>query len=313
MFQVRTAIVPERSIRSAATFYPSTLRARFLLPRGVKIVADGGRARRRKFVSGWIYSVVGWIRSRVCASVSALLSENDARETIATLLPQSHRCRAVCGCRSADGLYYRHYESDVRLFEQFTEQTGIEVEVVKSKADALLERLKAEGASSPADVLMTSDAGRLHQAREAGVLQPIESALLVARIPENLRDPDGYWFGFQRARVLVYHPERVQAEELSSYENLAEQQWRAVSVARSSSNIYNQSLLASMLAYRGKAAAIDWASAVRNNMARAPQAVIGIRCVRLLRALQMWRWSTPIIWACWPTLRTPKIARLPRR
>ncbi|MEM7790943.1 MAG: Fe(3+) ABC transporter substrate-binding protein [Verrucomicrobiota bacterium] len=167
---------------------------------------------------------------------------------------------------------YRHYESDDQLFKKFTDQTGIEIEVVKSKADALLERLKAEGEASPADVFITSDAGRLHQALAAGVLQPTKSSFLESRIPENLRDPEGHWFGFtQRARVIVYHPDRVKPEELSTYENLADESWRGRLVVRSSSNIYNQSLLASLIEHDGKEKAIEWAAAVRKNMARAPQ------------------------------------------
>lgn len=167
---------------------------------------------------------------------------------------------------------YRHYETDVLLFEQFTAQTGIEVKVVKSKAGALLERLKAEGDQTPADVLITSDAGRLHQAREAGLLQPLQSAFLEQRVPVNLRDPDGYWFGFtQRARVIVYAPDRVTEDELSTYEDLATAEWRGRLLVRSSANVYNQSLLSAMIDSNGKEQAIEWAKAVRKNMARAPQ------------------------------------------
>lgn len=167
---------------------------------------------------------------------------------------------------------YRHYESDDTLFKQFTEKTGIEVEVVKSKAGAILERLKAEGTETPADVFMTSDAGRLHEAQTAGVLQPLQSAELESRIPANLRHPEGFWFGFtQRARVIAYAPDRVKPNELSTYEALAGKEWRGRLVVRSSSNVYNQSLMASIIDNDGKDAAIKWASAVRKNMARPPQ------------------------------------------
>lgn len=167
---------------------------------------------------------------------------------------------------------YRHYESDVALFNQFTEQTGIEVEVVKSKAGALLERLKAEGDQTPADILISSDAGRLHQARAAGLLEPVQSELLESRVPANLRDTEGHWFGFtQRARVIVYDPDRVNADELSTYENLANPNWRGRIVVRSSSNVYNQSLLASIIEREGVTGATQWATAVRKNMARPPQ------------------------------------------
>lgn len=182
---------------------------------------------------------------------------------------------AFCSVSLADTLTiysYRHYESDVLLYEKFTKQTGIKVEVVKSKAGALLERLKAEGDKTPADILITSDAGRLHQASEAGVLQPLRSAFLEQRVPVNLRDPQGYWFGFtQRARVFVYAPDRVNVEELSTYEGLANEDWRGRVLVRSSANVYNQSLLSSLIDSNGKQQAIHWAEAVRNNMARAPQ------------------------------------------
>ena len=105
---------------------------------------------------------------------------------------------------------FRHYESDTLLFKRFTEETGIAVHLVKSKADTLLERLKAEGSKTRADVLITSDAGRLHKARAADLLQPVQSEQLNSRIPAHLRDPEGYWYGFTlRARVLVYAKDRV--------------------------------------------------------------------------------------------------------
>lgn len=167
---------------------------------------------------------------------------------------------------------YRHYESDDALFQRFTELTGIEVEVIKSKAGALVERLNAEGATTPADVLLTVDVGGLYLAQEAGVLQPLESNYLDERIPEYLREPQGYWYGLtKRARVIVYNPDFVNAEELSTYEALAGAEWKGRLLARSSSNIYNQSLLASILANSDSATATAWAKAVRENMARPPQ------------------------------------------
>ena len=167
---------------------------------------------------------------------------------------------------------YRHYESDDALFALFTEQTGIKVKVVKTKANTLLERIKAEGKRTPADILITSDASRLHLAKAEGVLKPIQSAVLQERIPSHLRDSENHWFGFtQRARVIVYDPQRVDAHELSSYEQLAKPEWRGRLIVRSSSNIYNQSLLSSIIATQGEESALIWAKAIRNNMARAPQ------------------------------------------
>lgn len=167
---------------------------------------------------------------------------------------------------------YRHYESDDALFTMFTEQSGIQVNVVKTKADTLLERIKAEGDQSPADILLTSDVGRLHMAKAEGILQPTQSSVLQERIPSHLRDPENHWFGFtQRARVIVYAPDRVKASELSTYEALAAPEWRGRLLIRSSSNIYNQSFLASMIHAQGEAAALAWATQIRKNMARSPQ------------------------------------------
>ncbi|MCC5847247.1 MAG: Fe(3+) ABC transporter substrate-binding protein [Verrucomicrobia bacterium] len=167
---------------------------------------------------------------------------------------------------------HRHYPSDDVLFEKFTEQTGIRVRVVKAGADELIERLRAEGDNTRADVLITADAGRLHIAKTAGLLLPLESEILTESIPEPYRDPDNTWFGFTlRARVMIYAKDRVQAGELTTYEDLANRKWRGRLLARSSSHIYNQSLLASMIAAHGEAEALAWARAVRGNLARAPQ------------------------------------------
>ncbi len=176
-------------------------------------------------------------------------------------------------CAGEITLYtHRHYEADDTLFKAFTEESGIKVNVVKSGADQLMERLKQEGENSPADLLMTADAGRLHRAKEANLLQSADSALLKERIPAALRDPDGHWFGFtSRARVIVYAKDRVKPGDLSTYEDLADKKWRGRILARSSSNIYNQSLLASIIANHGEKEALAWARAVRGNMARPPQ------------------------------------------
>jgi len=182
---------------------------------------------------------------------------------------------AVAGSAAAQPLTvysYRHYEADEKLFDQFTSETGIPVNVVKAKAGTLVERLKAEGSQTPADVLITADVARLQIAKDDGLLRPVESETLVSRIPAHLRDPDNHWFGFtKRARVIVYEPSRVDAAELSTYEDLADPKWRGRIVVRSSSNVYNQSLLASIIAHRGEASAFEWARGIRRNMARAPQ------------------------------------------
>jgi iron(III) transport system substrate-binding protein len=166
---------------------------------------------------------------------------------------------------------HRHYDTDQELFRRFTESTGIPVNVVTASADELITRLENEGAASPADVLITVDAGRLHRAKERGLLQPVRSEVLEASIPEQLRDDDGYWFGLtQRARILVYHRARVQPEALSSYEALAEPEWRGRVLTRSSSNVYSQSLLASIIAHQGEQAAERWAAGIAANLSRPP-------------------------------------------
>jgi iron(III) transport system substrate-binding protein len=166
---------------------------------------------------------------------------------------------------------HRHYEVDRELFGQFTEQTGIRVNVVTGSADELIMRLQTEGRSSPADVLITVDAGRLHRAKERGLLQPVESAVLEANVPPRLRDADGQWYALTtRARVLVYARDRVQPADIPTYESLAEARWHGRVLVRSSENVYNQSLLASLIAHGGEAAALRWAEAIAGNLARSP-------------------------------------------
>lgn len=167
---------------------------------------------------------------------------------------------------------HRHYDVDLELYRSFEEQTGIKVNLVEGGSDELIERLLREGAESPADVLMTVDAGRLDRAKQAGLLQPAASPVLHDLVPEHLRDPEGHWFALtRRARVIVYHPDRVDPSELSTYEALTDPKWRGRILIRSSSNIYNQSLLASLIAHHGEAGAQEWAAGIVRNMARTPK------------------------------------------
>ena len=167
---------------------------------------------------------------------------------------------------------HRHYDVDLELYRQFEAETGIKVNLVEGGSDELIERLLREGAESPADVLMTVDAGRLHRAKQAGVLQPVSSPVLLAQVPEHLRDPEGYWYALtRRARVIVYHPDRVAPDELGNYEDLTDPHWKGRILIRSSSNIYNQSLLASIIANHGDHYARVWAAGVVANMARTPK------------------------------------------
>jgi iron(III) transport system substrate-binding protein len=166
---------------------------------------------------------------------------------------------------------HRHYDTDDQLFQRFTERTGIKVNVVTAGADELIARLESEGASTQADVLITVDAGRLHRAKERGLLQPIASETLEQNIPEHLRDRDNMWFGLtRRARIIAYAKDRVQPSQLSTYEALAQPEWKGRVTVRSSDNVYNQSLLASIIAHNGADAAREWAQGIANNLSRQP-------------------------------------------
>jgi len=170
-------------------------------------------------------------------------------------------------------VYSARKEALIRpLLERFAASTGIEVNLVTAKAGPLLERLRAEGANSPADLLITVDAGRLHRAKVAGVLRAVRSAALEQAVPAAYRDPDGYWFGLSlRARPIMYARQRVAPGELSTYEALAEPRWRGRICVRSSNNIYNQSLVASVIAADGRERTLEWLRGLVANLARPPR------------------------------------------
>jgi iron(III) transport system substrate-binding protein len=166
----------------------------------------------------------------------------------------------------------RHYGSDEAFYAAFKAATGITVNRVEAGADALIQRIVAEGANSPVDVFITVDAGNLERARAANLFQPVASEAIRARVPAHLRDPDGNWFGFTtRARVIMYHKDRIKPEQLSTYEDLADQKWKGKLLIRSSTNIYNQSLTGSVLAARGETATEAWARGIAANFARPPR------------------------------------------
>lgn len=166
----------------------------------------------------------------------------------------------------------RHYDTDQALYDSFTKKTGLKVNLIEGKGDELIERIKSEGANSPADVFITVDAGRLGRAEEAGILQPISSSTLNSKIPANLRSPENLWFGFsKRARVIVYNKGKVKPSELSTYEDLATDNWKGKILIRSSSNIYNQSLIASLIETLGMSDTENWAKGLVSNFARPPE------------------------------------------
>ncbi|HZM35388.1 MAG TPA: Fe(3+) ABC transporter substrate-binding protein [Burkholderiales bacterium] len=166
----------------------------------------------------------------------------------------------------------RHYQTDEALYAGFTKLTGIKINRIEAGEDALIERIRNEGARSPADVLVTVDAGRLWRAEQLGLFQPVRSNVLESRIPPSFREPDGEWFGFSmRARILAYNKHKVQPSELRSYEDLADPRWKGRICVRSSTNIYNLSLMGALIDRLGEAKAEQWAGAVRANMAREPK------------------------------------------
>src|SRR5919106_1408052 len=166
----------------------------------------------------------------------------------------------------------RHYQTDEALYAGFTKATGIRINRIEAGEDALIERIRNEGARSPADVLITVDAGRLWRAEQLGLFQPVKSAALETRIPENLREPGGHWFGFSmRARVIAYNKDKVRPGEIASYEQLAEPKWKGRVCMRSSTNIYNLSLMGALIDHLGEARAEGWAKGVRANLAQEPK------------------------------------------
>jgi iron(III) transport system substrate-binding protein len=180
---------------------------------------------------------------------------------------------AIVRASSEINLYSsRHYDTDEALYTNFTKQTGIGINRIEAKAGELIERLKAEGKNSPADVFLTVDAGNLERANVDGLFQPVRSDVLAKAIPSYLRHADGSWFGFsKRARVIMIARDRIKAEQVPSYESLADEAIKGKLLIRSSGNIYNQSLMGSIIAANGADKAEAWAKGVVANMARAPK------------------------------------------
>ncbi len=166
----------------------------------------------------------------------------------------------------------RHYDTDNQLYDGFTQKTGIKVNLVEGKAAQLIERIKGEGANSPADILMTVDAGNLWRAQTQGMFQPVSSSVLNSAIPANLRDPGNQWFGLsKRARVIIYNKAKINPAQLSTYEDLGTAKWKDQVLVRSSSNIYNQSLVACLIESLGMQPTEQWAKALVANFARPPE------------------------------------------
>lgn len=166
----------------------------------------------------------------------------------------------------------RHYDTDLQLYDRFTETTGVRVNLIEGSSDGLTERIVNEGEFSPADMLITVDAGRLWRAADRGVFQPVESEVLSRRVPAYLRDPDGIWFGLsKRGRVIVYNKANGLPDGIGRYEDLADESLRGLVCMRSSGNIYNLSLLGSLIEHHGDEGALAWAEGVVANFHRPPQ------------------------------------------
>jgi len=165
----------------------------------------------------------------------------------------------------------RHYDADLKLYEAFTAKTGITVNRLEMSPDQLIERMRAEGDQSLADVILMADAGALYRAQAAGLFQPTVTPALTAAIPAHLREPTGLWWGFsRRARIFAYDKAAVSPADLASYESLADPKFRKGVCVRSSDNVYNLSLMSALIERWGRDKALTWARGVVANMARPP-------------------------------------------
>ena len=166
----------------------------------------------------------------------------------------------------------RHYQTDEALYRNFTQLTGIKINRIEAGEDPLIERLKNEGSKSPADVLVTVDAGRLWRAEQLGLFQPTLSKVLESRLPANMRVPNNEWFGFSaRARVIVYNKNQIKAADVQNYEDLANPKLKGKVCTRSGSHVYNLSLMSALIEHWGEKKAEEWARGVVANFARAPK------------------------------------------
>ena len=182
-------------------------------------------------------------------------------------------CSSVLAADNEVNIYSARKEKLIKpLLDKFSKQSGIKVNLVTGKADALLKRLEFEGENSPADILITVDAGRLFRAKQAKVLQPVASEILTQNIPDHLRDPEGYWFGLTvRARPIMYVKGKVDKSFLLDYQDLIKERWKKRICVRSSNNIYNQSMVAAMIVNSGIEATQKWTNGLVENFARRPQ------------------------------------------
>jgi iron(III) transport system substrate-binding protein len=229
-----------------------------------------GRQDWRHFVTRIVLRVI-----RICSIIQKTQDVPMRRRSLIALpfaAPLASPAMVAAQERALNLYSSRHYDTDRALYDGFTGESGIRIRLIEGDADQLIARIQSEGANSPADVLMTVDAARLARAVDAGILAETESAILKARIPENMRAPDGKWYGLSsRARVIMYDKQKGAPEGLARYEDLALPAYRGQILIRMAAHPYNTSLMASLLLANGAEAAEAWARGVVANMARPPQ------------------------------------------
>jgi iron(III) transport system substrate-binding protein len=204
--------------------------------------------------------------------------ENTVQYLLRTAIRLVHFCLLTAPALASAGdkvlnLYTaRHYQTDEALYANFTRQTGIKINRIEGGEDPLFERIKHEGANSPADIFITVDMGRLWRAEQAGIFAPVRSKILASRIPAAFRDPDGRWFGFSaRSRVIAYNKGSVKPGDIRNYEDLADPKWKGKVCMRSGSHPYMLSLTASMVSHLGEARTEQWVKGLTDNLARDPK------------------------------------------
>lgn len=197
----------------------------------------------------------------------------NAKRTIAAAILVSAACLSASAQTQELNIYTgRHYDSDQQLYDAFSKETGLTVNVIQGKGDEMLARLEAEGDASPADIFLTADAGNLWRAESKGLLQPVESAVLAAQIPAQYRDPGNQWFGLsRRARVIFVAKNKALPIPVSTYEDLARPELKGKLCMRSGTAIYSLSLLGALIERWGPEKAETWARGVVDNLAKPPQ------------------------------------------
>lgn len=212
------------------------------------------------------------LRTTVFASLSLLVGAVAACSNPADAPEATETLEAATPPQTLTLYSSRHYDSDKALFAMFEEQEGVKLDVRESRADQLIETMKAEGDQSPADVIITADAGSLWRFQDAGLTQPLQSEALASAVPEKYRSADGQWYGLaRRLRGIAYDPNRWSAEDLGTWDTLAADDKAGEICVRSSSNIYNLSLMGEIIHRYGSETAQSWATSIVANMARNPQ------------------------------------------